>query len=282
MVEKKFKEETLNKVFDSFQAMISNDMLFVPNDYSVENALRHAWFDLQELKGGKAANYKKALDICSTETIANALLKMVTDGLSPAKNQCGFVVRKAGDKFELNYFKEYQGNIALAKRYSSVKRVDAQVVYDGEKYEAYVSDGIKSVSHEPDMAKIDFDKIKGAYCVITESDGTKQTTEMSFDQIKSAWSMGSMKGEGDVHKKFADQMCLKSVINRACKPYINASNDIAILPEGGRKAIELTDKKPVIPIDENPKAEQLELKSNKEFEKKPFQEKKEVTPPPPY
>jgi recombination protein RecT len=267
MAEKKFKEETLNNVFTQVMTMIEMGMLLIPNDYSVENALRHAWFKIQETQGGKNANYKYALDICTKESIALSLLKMCTDGLTPAKNQCGFLIRKKGDSFVLNYMKEYQGNIALAKRYSGVKRVDAQVVYDGEKYEAYVNDGIKSVMHEPDMAKIDFDKIKGAYCVITEADGTKQTIEMSYSQIKSAWSMGAMKGEGDVHKNFTDQMCLKSVINRACKPYINSSSDAAILPEGGRKAIVQSNEPPKMAIEKPEKQEPKQLEPKPEENK---------------
>lgn len=264
MAEKKFKEETLNNVFTQVTQMIEAGMLIIPNDYSVENALRHAWFRIQETQGNKGANYKPALEICTGESIALSLLKMCTDGLTPAKNQCGFLVRKKGDNYELNYMKEYQGNIALAKRYSGVTRVDAQVVYEGEKYEAYVSDGIKSVIHEPSMEHIDFDKIKGAYCVITEKDGTKQTVEMSFSQIKQAWAMGAMNGLGDVHKNFADQMCLKSVINRACKPYINSSSDAAILPEGGRKGLAPTEQKQTIAIEDKP--EKLQLEPNKEFE----------------
>lgn len=260
MAEKKFKEETLNAVFAQIQMMIQDNMLFIPDDYSVENALRHAWFNLQELKGGKNANYDKALTICTGESIANSLLRMVTDGLSTAKNQCGFVVRKAGDNYELDYFKEYQGNIALAKRYSGVKRVDAQVVYEGEKYKAFVNDGIKRVEHEPDIEKIDFEKIKGAYCVITEADGTKQTTEMAFHQIKQSWAQGAMNGTGDVHKNFTDQMCLKTVINRACKPYINASNDAAILPEGSRKGIKALENgnKQTIAINAQEKPKEIE------------------------
>jgi recombination protein RecT len=228
---KAFKEETLNIVFEQVTMLINNNMLHIPADYSVANALRHAWFVISETKGNEKAGYKLAPEICTVESIANCLLKMVTDGLTPAKSQCSFIIRKEGANYELNYEHEYQGKIALAKRYGGVQRVDAEVIYEGDEYVTEIVDGVKKVvKHIQPIENINLDKVKGAYAVVTEKDGTKKVFEMNIVQIKKSWALGAMKGTGDVHKDFADEMAKKTVVNRACKGYINTSNDESVLP----------------------------------------------------
>lgn len=277
VVKTEFKEETLNAVFNQVTAFIEAGMLHTPDDYSVANALRHAWFKISDTKGGKAANWKMATEICERTSIANSLLKMVTDGLTPAKNQCSFVIRKNGDTYNLDYQQEYQGKIALAKRYSGVQRVDPEVIYQDDEYLTIIEDGVrKVVKHVQPIENIDFDKIRGAYAVVTEKDGTKKVFEMSFKQIQTSWGMGAMNGEGDVHKQFADEMCRKTIASRACKGYINSSNDAAVIPElgvekqtqlGGGNVLEL-----------EPLKEPLKLQPNAEFEQ-PKEEKPEVKEP---
>lgn len=226
-----FTDECLIGSMDHLQELVNIGQINIPSDYSIVNACRAAYFIIRDINSGKNDGYKPALQYCTNKSIGQALLQMVTDGLTPAKSQCYFVMRKAGGKYVLNYGQEYQGRIALAKRFSGVKRVDAQVVYKKDKYTVTVIDGIKKVTHETSLENINFDEMTGAYAVVTEEDGTKQTFEMSMEQIKLSWEQGPMKGNGDVHKNFKDQMAIKTICNRATKGYVNTSNDEAVIQE---------------------------------------------------
>jgi recombination protein RecT len=51
---------------------------------------------------------------------------------------------------------------------------------------------------------------------------------MNMTQIKNSWAKGSgydPTKKDSVHAEFTDQMCKKTVINRACKNTINSSDD---------------------------------------------------------
>jgi len=283
---KNFKEETIKLVNLRIKELQDLGMLDIPSDYSVGNALQYAWFKLQELKGGANAKYAPALEICEPDSIVFSLVKMVTDGLTVAKSQCYFMVRKAGNKFNLDYGQEYQGKIALAKRYSGILSIDHQVVYNGEHYEVKCIDGIKSIEHQPDMDKFDYDQIKGAYCVVTEKDDKKKAFELSMQQIEISWLYQFVDKDNpiekllkektrlkSVHSAFKPQMCEKAVINYAMKGYINRSNDSAIIPE--KK--ELPEAKETLSINtKQPEKKTLEIKPE---EKKPVEITKEEEGP---
>ncbi|WP_373786230.1 recombinase RecT, partial [Jeotgalibaca porci] len=63
--------------------------LSLPANYNPQNALKSAFFKLQETKDRDG---NLALTVCTKESIANSLLDMVVQGLSPAKTQCYFIV----------------------------------------------------------------------------------------------------------------------------------------------------------------------------------------------
>ena len=69
----------------------------LPADYSPENALKSAWLILLETKNREG---KPVLETCTKESIANALLNMVIQGLSPVKKQCDFIAY--GDKLTMS------------------------------------------------------------------------------------------------------------------------------------------------------------------------------------
>ena len=48
-------------------------------------------------------------------------------------------------------------------------------------------------------------------------------------QIRNSWAMGATKGNSKAHTQFTDQMAIRTVINRACKFYINTSDDMNLL-----------------------------------------------------
>lgn len=220
------KERNVTDMVQSRVAqMLTTDELKLPSDYSYENACKSAWLTLQEVKD---RNDKPALQVCTKESILNSLLDMVVQGLNPAKKQCYFVVY--GKQLVLQ--RSYMGTVAVAKRFSDVKDVFAQVVYEGDdfEYEIDVMSGNKRITkHSQKLENVDINKIKAAYAVVHRADGEPFVEIMTIDQIKKAWGQGATKGASPAHKNFAEEMAKKSVINRACKLFVNTSNDNPIL-----------------------------------------------------
>lgn len=204
--------------------------MVLPKDYSVENHMKSAWLILQATTD---RSDQPALSVCTKESIANALLDMVLQGLAVSKKQGYFIVY--GNKLEFK--RSYFGTIALAKRTGGIKTEPvANVIYEGDEF-VYSIDPktarISIVKHEQKIDNIDNSKIKGAYALVTLADGSTQVTIMSMAQIRAAWGQGATKGGSPAHKNFAEEMAKKTVIGRACKAIINSSDD-AWLYDGKR------------------------------------------------
>ena len=217
---KKVSESTINAVLDRINTFKNSGDLKFPKDYSPENAVRAAWLIVQETKD---RNGRLALDVCSSESICNAMLKMVVWGLSPLKKQCDFIVY--GNKLSCD--PEYTGNIALAKRYGNLKTIKANVILEGDefKYEINETGRRKLIKHTQNLESLGDMKIKGAYAVYELNDGTLDMEVMNMKQIQAAWNQGASKGGSPAHKNFPDQMSIKTVISRACKLLIRSSDD---------------------------------------------------------
>lgn len=199
--------------------MQQNNELKLPKDYSAGNALKSAWLIL---------NDKSDLLQCDKNSIAFALLNMVTQGLNPAKRQCSFI--KYGNKLVMQ--REYQGSIALAKRYG-LKSVIANPIFKGDEFsfEVDTTTGLKKITkHVPSFDSWGGEVI-GAYAIVEMDDGVKNVEVMNMKQIQAAWSMGATKGQSPAHKNFPDQMACKTVIGRALKTIINSSDDAALFED---------------------------------------------------
>lgn len=196
--------------------------LTLPSNYSVENHLKSAWLILQSTKD---RNNKPALEVCTKDSIANALLDMVLQGLAVSKNQGYFIVY--GDKLEFQ--RSYFGTVALAKRTGGItKDPVANIIYEGDEFVYEINPEtaqIKIIKHDQKIDNIDSSKIKAAYALIKLADGTSQIALMSMQQIRAAWNQGATKGQSPAHKNFPDEMAKKTVIGRACKLIINSSDD---------------------------------------------------------
>lgn len=225
------KKDVVDGVLAKVTAFKESGELKIPKDYSPENALKSAWLILQEAVD---RNNKPVLQVCTKESIANALLKMVVLGLSPLKKQGDFIPYGTS----LTFQEEYTGNIALAKRYGNLKSIKANAIFKGDEFVFEVGiDGRKRIlKHEQKLEHIG-GEVVGAYAVTELTDGTIDTEIMSISQIKNAWNQGAMKGGSPAHKNFSDQMAIKTVINRACKPLIRGSNDVVLLDDDDKDFI---------------------------------------------
>lgn len=214
--------------------MLTAGQLHIPSDYSVDNAIKSAWLNLQEVKD---RNKRPALEVCTQASIANALLSMVVQGLDVNKKQGYFIVYGNHLAFQRSYF----GNIALAKRGSEVADVFAQVRYATEHFKVAIERGRMMIErHEYDI-EIDRDgdtPITHAYAVVTFTDDRPEVTEvMTWAEVQKAWSMS--RSPGKTHQDFPGEMGRKTVINRALKRYVNSSMDTHL--QGVLKDIQASD-----------------------------------------
>ncbi len=200
--------------------------IVLPKNYEASNALKSAWLMLQETVN---RDKKPVLEVCSKDSIANALFSMVIQGLNPDKKQCYFVAYGA----KLTLMRSYHGTIAVAKRVGGIVDVTSNVIYNDDEFEYSIDETTgkkKLVKHIQKLENIDFAKIKGAYAIVHTEKGSELEV-MTFSQIKKAWEQGAAKGTSGAHLNFTDEMCCKTVESRACKSYINTSDDSDIYEE---------------------------------------------------
>lgn len=237
----KFSASVLAKVND----LQKNKALTLPPNYSAENALKSAWLVIQKTQD---MSKNMALDVCTSDSVANALLDMVVQGLSVVKKQCYFIVYGQ----ELVLQRSYFGAMAAAKRVADIIDIAAEVVRKGEPFAMTIHNGVRTVTqHEPSVDTMDNDII-AAYCIVTKrTNGGKDPTGayrqailvhtefMTAQQVHQSWKQSKANPftedlklkSGSVHYKFNDQMFKKTVINRACKYVINTSDDSDLLIE---------------------------------------------------
>ncbi|MDN6423449.1 MAG: recombinase RecT [Tetragenococcus koreensis] len=195
---------------------MKDEGLQLPLNYNYSNALKSAYFAIEKTKD---RSNKPALDVCTTESIANTLLNMVIQGLSPAKTQCYFVVY--GNELQMQ--RSYFGTQAVLKRLEDVKDIWAEVIHEGDTFQIGSEKGRTIVKEfEPKFENMDNDII-GAYAVVEKEDGENVYTVMTQKEIQTSWNQS--RSGGGVQKKFPQEMAKRTVINRAAKTFINTSND---------------------------------------------------------
>ena len=238
---------------------LQSEGLSLPPNYSHSNALKSAFFKLQETTDRSG---KPALEVCTKESIANALLDMVVQGLSPAKTQCYFIVY--GTKLQLN--RSYFGTQAVLKRLNGVKDIWANVIYKDDVFEYENDRGReKLVSHKTAFENRD-KEIVGAYAIIQTADDEEIMTAMTRKELETSW--GQSKTGQAVHKKFPGEMAKRTVINRAAKGFINTSDDSDLLVESINNTTENeyeNDRKEINPefeIKENANTESLDIQQD--------------------
>lgn len=205
------QKQVTSNVATRIQAMRGEGLLIAPN-YSVSNALSSAYYALKNSSSGNL------LETCTSESIYNALLDMVTQGLSPAKTQCYFI--PYGNTVKLN--RSYFGTMKVVKQLPEVKDIFAEVIYEGDDFKIKNENGRKVfVSHDTDWMNAD-NAIIGAYCIIEKVDGEKILTVMTKKEIDKSWAQAKTK---NVQNNFPQEMAKRTVINRAAKQFFNTSDD---------------------------------------------------------
>ena len=212
------QKDITDQVNGKISAM-QNEGLALPASYSHANALKSAFFALTNHSSGNL------LEKCSKESIANSLLDMVIQGLSPAKTQCYFVPYGQTLKMTRSYF----GTMAVVKRLDGVKNIWSNIIFEGDDFELAIDEHGKEklIKHGTSFKNRD-NEIIGAYAIIEKEDGEQFLTTMTKKEIDVSWSKAKTK---NVQKDFPQEMAKRTVINRAAKAFINTSDDSDLLIE---------------------------------------------------
>ena len=219
------KKDVVDVVGKKVQEFVSRGELHLPPNYSVENAMKSAWLILQNTVD---KDKRPVLQVCTRDSIANALLDMAVQGLNPAKKQGYFIAYGKQLVFQRSYF----GTMAVTKRVAGAKDIFAEVVYKGDEFEYQIRNGNKVITkHIQKIENVDPNNIVAAYCTLIFDEDRQFTDVMTWQEIQKAWSKSKMnpEKEGSTHKEFAQEMARKTVINRACKRYLNSSDDGSLL-----------------------------------------------------
>ena len=218
------KEQTVDAVEQRIAKMQQEGGIHLPPNYSPQNALRSAWLILQETVDKDQC---PVLEVCSRESVVNALFDTVIQGLSPAKKQVYYI--PYGKR--LSATRSYHGTIAVMKRLSGVKDVVARVIFEGDDFVYEINNGnMRIVKHEQKIENID-NEIRAAYCIVTYNDEREPFVEIvTRKQIDMAWTKTKMRSNS-VQRDFPEEMAKRTVVNRTSKRFINTSDDSDLVIE---------------------------------------------------
>lgn len=253
-------------------AVMEQEGLALPKNYNYQNALKSAFFELDKVRG---------IENCTQASIANSLLNMITQGLSPAKTQCYFIAYGK----ELQMQRSYFGTVAALKRLEDVEKISAEVIHEGDVFEIGSNDEMETIvkKFEPKFENQD-KPLVGAFAMIKKTDGTVSFTIMTKKEIDQSWRQSRNK-TNMVQQNFGQEMAKRTVLNRAAKMFINTSDDSDLLSGAINQTTEneydddRNERKDVTPKDEQ--AKNLFTQALEQPQKAPQEQKEEpevITP----
>lgn len=253
-------------------AVMEQEGLALPKNYNYQNALKSAFFELDKVRG---------IENCTQSSIANSLLNMITQGLSPAKTQCYFIAYGK----ELQMQRSYFGTVAALKRLKDIDKISAEVIHEGDVFEIGSNDEMETIvkKFEPKFENQD-KPLVGAFAMIKKTDGTVSFTIMTKKEIDQSWRQSRNK-TNMVQQNFGQEMAKRTVLNRAAKMFINTSDDSDLLSGAINQTTEneydddRNERRDVTPKDEQAKnlfAQALEQPQEAPQEQK--EEPKVITP----
>lgn len=203
-----------DKVFNQINILQNEQGLVLPNNYNVSNALKSAYLTLA---GSNLLNTDQT-------ALAQALLDMCIQGLTPAKRQCYFI--NYGGK--VNMMRSYFGDRSVCINAGIVEEIQANIIYQDDVVNVnYVNDRM-TVEHTTNWAN--FEKpIVGAYAWAVLPDGTKIYDIMTIDRIKKSWAMSKNNTNNKLQSSFTDDACKRTVIRHLAKNLFNSSGDNEVI-----------------------------------------------------
>ena len=212
-----------DKVFNQINVLQNEQGLVLPKGYNVSNALKSAYLTLAS--GGLLNTDQTAL--------AQALLDMCIQGLTPAKRQCYFI--KYENKVQM--MRSYFGDRSACINAGVAEEIQANIIYEGDKVDVYYVNDRMKVEHTTNWAN--FEKpIIGAYAWAILPDGTKIYDIMTMTRIKKSWSMSKNTTNNKLQNNYTDDACKRTVIRHLAKNLFNSSGDNEVISQSYNRTTE--------------------------------------------
>lgn len=209
--------KTQDGIFDFAQEYVKNNNILLSKNYDLQTAMSNLYLNLIQVTDGKG---NLALEVCTKESIQEAVMQCINNGIDVGKKQGYFIPR--GNK--LTYMNSYFGNVKQARTTSRV-RIFSNVIREGEQAEPEARiDGSLVIHHKPSIKCLN-KKIVAVYAVATDIDTGRviNSDVMSMEEIRKSWLKSS--NGAKVAREFEHEMARRTVENRLAKHFINKSDD---------------------------------------------------------
>lgn len=187
----------------------------IPEGFSPANSLKKARFMLNDMKVGG----KPVLEVCTEESVMQALLDSVAKGLDFSESQIYFIPRNN----QMTTMESVYGRIVRAKRASKYYKPIVGYVHEGDIFDfgIDVNTGYtKIIEHKTSVENLDKPFI-AAYAYVTDNDGNTDVFVMTQKEWLKSWTKSS--NGASVAKEFERDMIYRTIIKKSTKSLVNSN-----------------------------------------------------------
>lgn len=187
----------------------------IPEGFSPANSLKKARFMLNDMKVGG----KPVLEVCTEESVMQALLESVAKGLDFSESQIYFIPRNN----QMTTMESVYGRIVRAKRASKYYKPIVGYVHEGDIFDfgIDVNTGYtKIIEHKTSVENLDKPFI-AAYAYVTDNDGNTDVFVMTRKEWLKSWTKSS--NGASVAKDFERDMIYRTIIKKSTKSLVNSN-----------------------------------------------------------
>lgn len=187
----------------------------IPEGFSPANSLKKARFMLNDMKVGG----KPVLEVCTEESVMQALLDSVAKGLDFSEAQIYFIPRNN----QMTTMESVYGRIVRAKRASKYYKPIVGYVHEGDIFDfgIDVNTGYtKIIEHKTSVENLDKPFI-AAYAYVTDNDGNTDVFVMTRKEWLKSWTKSS--NGASVAKDFERDMIYRTIIKKSTKSLVNSN-----------------------------------------------------------
>lgn len=187
----------------------------IPEGFSPANSLKKARFMLNDMKVGG----KPVLEVCTEESVMQALLDSVAKGLDFSESQIYFIPR--GN--QMTTMESVYGRIVRARRASKNYKPIVGYVHEGDIFDFGVdieTGYTKIIEHKTSIENLDKPFI-AAYAYVADNDGNTDVFIMTRKEWLKSWTKSS--NGASVAKDFERDMIYRTIIKKSTKSLVNSN-----------------------------------------------------------
>lgn len=168
--------------------------------------------------------------MCTPESVLTSMMACVHLDLMPnTPEQHAFVIPYKNKRLgimQLQFQIGYKGMLVLAERSGQVRKIEAELVFDADKF-TYRLGLDRKLDHRPSMDadRTDYTKVKGAYAVITLSNGEQVFDVMGRKELDKIQLTAKASADDAPWKKWPEAMAKKTIVKRALKLVPSSTED---------------------------------------------------------